>query len=614
MLQHKVDLTYIQAMALKTSWEIRTDRAYYITDKEIILTGISPTDFSLEGHAKFTNWIRSKWGLKLVDGWSLASIDSITVNGVEVLWASVAYTSDIYTFVQDIANQINTFVSAPDYEAFPVWGWVCISSINTWSVDNWAIINATFTGTGTLTTRPFAWWIADYDVRDYVHYDLSNDTILLRKSKEDVEISYAATYPSNPIQMFEYRGSPAITWVRAHNSLIQNLWIDGGVISDITLDNYSTMLNIAVIDWGNISNVKCALNQLIWEVYVGSWFLQWFDWRNWAVRRMEIDWTWSFYQTYMNGSFLYNATISSWIAAFVFNTTQINRFTTAQWTILQDNVFTSSNINHFNMTDTLTYGPEFLKNNFTGCFIGDFNIDSASVTNNTFNNVSMNAIIYDWTTQANYSTYENFASSTTMQYTWCSVSRNKLSSLNLIANYSMIGTQFTDNEIYNTGFRWTFQNSIITNNRLNCKNNFIGAWGLYTDIRMSNHDASVWYGKMSVEYKDMNWLAGTGQIGTDIILWHLPFITTIVDQAVLVCDALASATNTAELSFWVDVDDAAGISSSTLITTLNVPYIPALSYTNPTTDLFRALIATPTVEDVTAWRVRLVVEYHYDYN
>lgn len=59
-------------------------------------------------------------GTVTLTGGGAGSVDSITVNGVEVLGAAVPYNTDLNTTATDVATQINSFTSSPEYTAAAV--------------------------------------------------------------------------------------------------------------------------------------------------------------------------------------------------------------------------------------------------------------------------------------------------------------------------------------------------------------------------------------------------------------------------------------------------------------------------------------------------------------
>lgn len=79
------------------------------------MAGTLLAEFSLS-KGTITNEVRS-FGTVTLTGGASGSVSSITVNGVEVLGATVSYTSSLTLTAAAIAAQINAFQSVPKYEA-----------------------------------------------------------------------------------------------------------------------------------------------------------------------------------------------------------------------------------------------------------------------------------------------------------------------------------------------------------------------------------------------------------------------------------------------------------------------------------------------------------------
>lgn len=91
-------------------------------------------------------------GTVTLTGGAGGSVDSITVNGVNIMSAPVSYTTDLATTATAVASNINAHTSTPDYTAAAVGTVITITASTTGSGSNGyvvAVSTTTITGTAT---------------------------------------------------------------------------------------------------------------------------------------------------------------------------------------------------------------------------------------------------------------------------------------------------------------------------------------------------------------------------------------------------------------------------------------------------------------------------------
>lgn len=111
-LQHPTGLALQDVL----SWDVYNGKLYVVarfSDGSIFhfYDGVRVTDW-YDGRARCTFSVVSGHG-----GSPASEVSSITINGVNVLGAAVSWASDAATTAQAIVDQINTFVSVPNYDA-----------------------------------------------------------------------------------------------------------------------------------------------------------------------------------------------------------------------------------------------------------------------------------------------------------------------------------------------------------------------------------------------------------------------------------------------------------------------------------------------------------------
>ena len=77
-----------------------------VNDQTLVTANVQPAWFDTFATVSFD-----------LTGGASGSVNSVTINGVDVLGAPVAFNTDLATTALDVATQINTYVSSPEYSA-----------------------------------------------------------------------------------------------------------------------------------------------------------------------------------------------------------------------------------------------------------------------------------------------------------------------------------------------------------------------------------------------------------------------------------------------------------------------------------------------------------------
>ena len=156
-------LTYSQAQTLIANNQLTPAELYKITDKNVILTAISTNQFSTNGIYLYSHGAKA-WGAIQLTGGTGGSVNTIKVNGINVMAGSVSYHSNsysptrngninsrtsfsynisLYTTANDVAANINNYQS--NYKAYAVRDWIAIQTVASGTTPN----NYPITGTAT---------------------------------------------------------------------------------------------------------------------------------------------------------------------------------------------------------------------------------------------------------------------------------------------------------------------------------------------------------------------------------------------------------------------------------------------------------------------------------
>ena len=147
-------LTYSQAQTLIANNQLTPAELYKITDKNVILTAISTNQFSTNGIYLYSHGAKA-WGAIQLTGGTGGSVNTIKVNGINVMAGSVSYHSNsysptrngninsrtsfsynisLYTTANDVAANINNYQS--NYKAYAVRDWIAIQAVASGTTPN----------------------------------------------------------------------------------------------------------------------------------------------------------------------------------------------------------------------------------------------------------------------------------------------------------------------------------------------------------------------------------------------------------------------------------------------------------------------------------------------
>lgn len=161
-------LTYSEAQTLVNNNELSPGGLYYITDKNVILTAISSNQFSTKGIYLYSHGAKA-WGAIEITGGTSGSVNSITVNSVNLMsssesyestaystnnsrntninhWTSFSYNTSLFTLAKKVADNINSAQSI--YKAYATGKYIVIQSVASGTGPN----NLQVSGSGTNIT------------------------------------------------------------------------------------------------------------------------------------------------------------------------------------------------------------------------------------------------------------------------------------------------------------------------------------------------------------------------------------------------------------------------------------------------------------------------------
>ena len=90
-------LTYSQIQILVSNNQLTPGELYYITDKNVILTAISNNQFSAKGIYLYSHGAKAWGAIQLIYGELGGTINTITVNSVNIMSSAQSYIASTYT-------------------------------------------------------------------------------------------------------------------------------------------------------------------------------------------------------------------------------------------------------------------------------------------------------------------------------------------------------------------------------------------------------------------------------------------------------------------------------------------------------------------------------------
>lgn len=140
------EITYANLATLKGSAGLTPGQFYYITDKHIAIQALSTSELSVTGY--HTRAIQA-YGWVQLDSGSSGSVDSITVNSVNIMSSSVSFNTDLVTTAGDVVSNINANTSSPNYSAVQAANRIIIlAEESAGSTPNGYVVSPTFTSIG----------------------------------------------------------------------------------------------------------------------------------------------------------------------------------------------------------------------------------------------------------------------------------------------------------------------------------------------------------------------------------------------------------------------------------------------------------------------------------
>ena len=186
-------LTYADAAALKVAETVVPAKTYFLSDRNIIITGVSTTEFSLDGKRAFRS--NPTGGIRLSDITAGDSIDTITADGdaasFNLISGPVSLAGTPIADAQTLANAIQSNFGSTGIGAIAS-GESIILIGNATTNDTY---NTTISTTGTVvaTSDPFKWTIEAGEKWFDILYDFDND-LVIRQSDEKSNVVTTSVY------------------------------------------------------------------------------------------------------------------------------------------------------------------------------------------------------------------------------------------------------------------------------------------------------------------------------------------------------------------------------------------------------------------------------------
>ncbi len=166
--------THAALLALSTSGQLTPGARYLLAERNIILTAVSTSALSIEGD--YTCALPAHGYIELVAG-AAGSVDSIIINGQELLSVPIAFDTDLLQTAASVADAIATATNNQHYRTVSIGKRIYIAYINPLgALYNGVAIEVLATGI-TAQSHPFA---NGRDVGEYwfkVKYNLDDDWI-----------------------------------------------------------------------------------------------------------------------------------------------------------------------------------------------------------------------------------------------------------------------------------------------------------------------------------------------------------------------------------------------------------------------------------------------------
>jgi len=228
----------IVGASLSAGASLTAGQVYYVSDRKIYLTAITTNQFASDGIYEYTKGKKS-WCAFNISG-SVGSVDSVSINSVELLSTPVEYTTtyqvaridpgwvappkvddSLIKLCQAIVANINANASVnTTYKAYAIYNNVVIEAVNTGTELNTATLTAVGThGLTCNTIQNMAFGTADL-IEPLLYqctYDFPNDILLgLKDSKYNNEVKYelakvlTSTYDESQIFEFNWNDDRAI--------------------------------------------------------------------------------------------------------------------------------------------------------------------------------------------------------------------------------------------------------------------------------------------------------------------------------------------------------------------------------------------------------------------
>ncbi len=561
-------------------------------------------------------WLRNtnlkSFGWIRLTGGASGSVDTITVAGVNQMTASVNYTTSLINTVTLVATNINSNGSA-GYTAVAMLDTIVLLSKTAASANNAQTISGTAT---TITLGNIQNTVRGSDPVLYpleIKYDLTGDVIMscydpILNNKIESSKSYIAyansTLGASPILDFRW-GDGAFIDTRVKKGYIKDVYIAGdGLFEANSLDDFSFIRNVVGTSSSYFGINSCSGSEAVMRnnLMLGT-FTQII--RN-EIRGPITNNILSGSQSKISTNSLYvksdatyiisgitGNTLSGSLALIAYNILNSGNVSTAH-TKISNNILSASN--------AIIWG-NVLSGEGSSIDSNTISVSSGRIRNNRLfggQTSILSNIISGGTSPGIYDCVLNGKGSFISLNTINSPSGTAQGIIDCTLNGP--STSITNCTISNSGFIGR-----IILDALNASLN--GITTVTTLLRVENihwlADNSI---KMRLLKNGLNGTINNGQVGSNIEMGYIPLAGVYPVRAMIEFNNLTYGVG-ARLQIGTETDDNQNVMIDTATSALNNIITPGIITYSKSTIANRKIIVVPTIADITAGNVEIVVEY-----
>jgi hypothetical protein len=553
-------------------------------------------------------WIKNTnlkaFGIIAINGTS-GSVNTLTVNGSNIMTASVPYATSLTQTGINLATNINANSGVSGYRAVPITnGHIVIEATTASTTQNGYVISGTATTLTFSSAKPLKKGQNPTPIRLNVIYDLSTDLISYCQDDFNNIISYKGIN-NNHFNNFPwgYPKDPSGYSYFAYNYIESDKFYDNFIYDDIAYF------------WGN--KIIGGGGQM-YQNFMGS------NTNNTGG---------IYYNTLNGGSAIRNNCInlnnSTTTTQFQSNTLHLissirdNCFSgntnTATVAINQNNLYQISSIRDNIATNFTTVNSSIQYNNLSAGSISQ-NIGNlyiiynniyylSSITLNNFvNGVSTGGIrnntLNGFQSTISSNVFTGTGTNTAIRQNILNGELSSITSNTLSGTTSTIIGNTINGKSSGINVNTVISNASIRNNIINATDSIITGITLSTDyLSFQNLTWNIDEYSFSFTTQTFNNTTNRGLVNSPITLGYI-MPKVIPSNAFVDYGTMTSATSTAQIKIGIETDNDSNILSSTLITSLNgtiQEYSPI--FVKPT--VLRRIVLTPTVEGLTGGQLKI---------